>query len=73
MTAPRRFALRPQGEVERALYLALAELEQADPTDEERVSWWGGRVVGLLLALGAEEGEAIDAMYTAWRDRDREY
>lgn len=70
MTPPTRFRLRPQSDIEAELLAAIAELCAADPTNEERVSWWGGQVVALLIALGAERGEAIEAMYRTWQARD---
>jgi len=72
MTDPQPFHPRPQPEIEAELYRILDELVNADPTSEERVSWWGGQAVALLWALGAAHGDAIDAMYQTWRDRDRE-
>lgn len=64
------FHPRPQAELEAELLRLLDELQAADPASEERVSWWGGQVVAILWALGAERGDAIEAMYRVWRDRD---
>lgn len=63
-----RFRLRDQAAVEAALLAAIDELTTADPTNAERVSWWGGQVVAYLVALGAERGAAIEQMYRLWRD-----
>lgn len=71
MTQP-PFTLRPQADIEAELLRALDELCAAEPI-EERVSWWGGRAVALLWALGADELEAIGAMYQTWQERDRQY
>lgn len=68
MTAP--FRPRPQPELEAELLRLIDELQTADPTSAERVSWWGGQVVALLWALGAERGDAIEAMYQSWAGRD---
>lgn len=70
MTNPYLFRLRSQAELEAELLTAIDELLAADPTNEERVSWWGGQVVALLWALGTERGDAIETMYQTWRARD---
>lgn len=68
MTGP-HYRLRPQAEIEARLLELIDSLPTVDDTNEERVSWHCGQIVALLFALGAEQRQAVGAMYRLWRGR----